>query len=242
MKRLLLFSCLSFIFVGCVSNENQDDLNKILRLAQKARETGNPEAAVNFYKQARSIDNSNPKIFLGLSEIYIDMKLLDAAMEYLKIAESNGADINRVCYLRGKVYLLSDKTDKAEQEFKKSQSVDCLNALGTICDNKGEHEKAQHLYKMVITKDPNYIDAYNNLGLSLLLCDRYKDAIFYLENACSLPNASALYRGNLALAYGMYGDIAKAKQIYAQDFEGNALNEKIAYLEDIIAAKNSKNK
>jgi Flp pilus assembly protein TadD len=47
-----------------------------------------------------------------------------------------------------------------------------------------------------------------------------------------------MYRSNLALAYGLYGDIGKAKMIYAQDFEGKELEKKVSYLEDIISAKN----
>jgi Flp pilus assembly protein TadD len=46
-----------------------------------------------------------------------------------------------------------------------------------------------------------------------------------------------MYRTNLALAYGLYGDVQKAKDVYAQDFEGKELEKKIAYLEDIISIK-----
>ncbi len=237
MKKLLLLSCLGVFLYGCSGPEN-NGIDRVLRLASRARSTGNPEAAVKFYNQAKLIDENDSRVYLGLSEIYIDMKLLDAALEYLKIAENKSVNPNKVCYLRGKIYLLLNKVDLAEAEFKKSQSTDCLNALGAIYDGKEEHEKAQHLYKIVISKEPNYIDAYNNLGLSLLLCEKYKDAIFYLEGACALPNANAVYRSNLALAYGMYGNIEKAKEIYSQDFEGDELNEKIAYIEDVVAAKN----
>jgi Flp pilus assembly protein TadD len=70
-----------------------------------------------------------------------------------------------------------------------------------------------------------------------MLVNKYKDAVFYLENACSLPEASVTHRSNLAIAYGLSGDLAKAKEIYAHDFEGDELEEKLAYLEDVITAK-----
>ena len=119
----------------------------------------------------------------------------------------------------------------------KSGSIDALNALGAIYDEREEHQKAQAMYKKVISMDPNYIDAYNNMGLSLLLSERYRDAIFYLENACSLPEANVTYRSNLALAYGLSGNISKARAVYAQDFEGDDLEEKVAYVEDLLASK-----
>jgi Flp pilus assembly protein TadD len=58
-----------------------------------------------------------------------------------------------------------------------------------------------------------------------------------LENACSLPEANVTYRSNLALAYGLSGNIAKARAVYAQDFEGDDLEEKVAYVEDLLASK-----
>ncbi|MBE6447078.1 MAG: tetratricopeptide repeat protein [Alphaproteobacteria bacterium] len=241
MNKKFLYSVgLFFLLVGCATDTYRSNNNvaKLIRLAQKARETGNPEASINFYDQAKKIDGKNAKIYLGLSEVYIDIKLLDAATEYLKKAEEYNANKDQLNYLRGKIYLLTNEIDKAEAEFKKSTSVDCLNALGAVYDSRQNHEAAQRLYKMAIAKDPKYIDAYNNLGLSLLLSDKYKDAVFYLEGACALPGANATYRANLALAYGLMGNISKARQIYAQDFEGEELNEKVAYIEDVVAAKN----
>ena len=244
MKLKLLSSlCFCGLLIGCeTSNYNGGGVDKLLRLAQKARETGNPDAAINFYKQAKILNENNANIYLGMSEVYIDIKLLDAATEYLKRAEEYGANKDKVCYLRGKIYLLTNEINKAEVEFRKATTVDCLNALGAVYDSKQEHEKAQRLYKMAISKDPNYIDAYNNLGLSLLLSDKYEEAVFYLESACALPEANVAYRANLALAYGLMGNISKAKQVYSQDFEGEELNEKLAYIEDVVAAKNMSRK
>ena len=185
----------------------------MIRIAQKARKSGNSEAAISFYNKALNIDPSSATAYFGLAEVYIDTNLLDGALEYVK---------------------------KAEKLFMKSGSIDALNALGAIYDEREEHQKAQVMYKKVISMDPNYIDAYNNMGLSLLLSERYRDAIFYLENACSLPEANVTYRSNLALAYGLSGNIAKARAVYAQDFEGDDLEEKVAYVEDLLASKQKK--
>ncbi|MDR3187448.1 MAG: tetratricopeptide repeat protein [Holosporaceae bacterium] len=221
---------------GCAGQDEQSSA-PMVRIAKRARQSGNSEAAISFYNKALAIDHENAEAYLGLAESYIDLKLLDAALEYIKKAESIGCDKGHAHYLRGKIYLLSEDRAKAEKEFLKSSSVDAMNALGAICDGRGEHAKAQQLYKQVIAKDPNYIDAYNNMGLSLMLCDKHKEAIFYLENACSLPESNITYRSNLALAYGLSGDVEKARSVYAQDFDGDELEEKIAYLEDIISAK-----
>ncbi|MCR5225082.1 MAG: tetratricopeptide repeat protein [Alphaproteobacteria bacterium] len=235
MKRVLYIALFAAL-TGCAGNDTSSD--SMVRIAQKARNSGNTEAAVSFYNKAISIDSSNALAYLGLAETYIDMNLLDAAEEHIKKAEASGISPEKANYLRGKIFLLRGDTVSAEKAFLKCQSsTDALNALGAVYDGRGEHARAQKLYKQVIARSPNYIDAYNNMGLSLMLEEKYKEAIFYLENACSLPEANAAYRSNLALAYGLSGQIEKAKIVYQQDYEGKVLENKIAYLEELIAAR-----
>jgi Flp pilus assembly protein TadD len=237
MKHVLNFAMVGMLLVGCAGGEKDASASSLIRVAQKARKSGNSEAAISFYNKALELSPDNADAFLGLAEAYIDLKLLDAASEYIKKATRAGGNVSKSSYLQGKICLLSNDPTGAEKEFLKSDSADSMNALGAVYDSKGEHIKAQSLYKQVIAKEPNYIDAYNNIGLSLLLCKKYQEAIFYLENACSLPEANVAYRSNLALAYGLYGNVEKAKLIYSQDFEGDELNEKISALEDMIASK-----
>ena len=236
-KNLMLFVSLGFLLVGCVGTDEYGAAGHFIRVAQKARNSNNPDAALSFYNKAKKTDSTNPVIYTGLAEVYIDKKLLDAALESLKTAESLGGEAERIGYLRGKIYLLMGDTDLAVKEFEKfDNSPDCLNALGAVCDNKvGDHERAQNYYKRVIAIDPNYIDAYNNLGLSYMLQNKFNEAIFYLENACSFPEANIHYRSNLALAYGLSGNMSKAREVYSRDYEDEALEERVAKLEDVIA-------
>lgn len=229
---------IGFLLSGCTSHDNNGVISSYIRIAQKAHASGNSDAATNFYNKIIEMNSEDYRAYLGLSEIYIDSKLLDLAIQYIKKAEDRGAPANRVAYLRGKIFLLQEDVTAAEREFKKYEATYSLNALGAIYDNRGDHKKAQALYKRVISIDPKYIDAYNNLGLSLLLCGHYKEAVFYLKNACALPGANAMYRSNLALALGLYGNLSEARGVYAQDYSGEELEEKMAYLEDMIASKN----
>ena len=236
-KNIAIFIGLGVLLFGCVGPDQDSESVHLIRVAQKARNSSNPEAALSFYKKAKELDPDNAQIYLGLGEVYVDMNLLDAAVEYLKMAEDRGASPSKISYLRGKIHLLSGKPGLAEKEFSKFENEDSLNALGAIYDKRNEREKAQRFYKRVIAKDPNYIDAYNNLGLSLLLERKYRDAIFYLESACTFPGANVNYRSNLALAYGLSGNMKKSREVYAKDFEDEALEERIANLEDIIAER-----
>lgn len=239
-QKLVCIYALVSLLNGCSNSPEgniDNDTAPLIRIAQKARASGNPDAAINFYNKVLQIDSENTQALLGLAELYIDTNLLDAAETYIKKATQNKHDKKTAKYLSGKICLLKGDSKKAEKLFLESGSIDALNALGTIYDEQEKHTKAQEMYKKVISLNPNYIDAYNNLGLSLLLCEKYKEAIFYLENACSLREANVTYRSNLALAYGLSGYIEKAKKIYAQDFEGEELNEKVAYLEDLLSTR-----
>lgn len=237
LKHVFLAS--AFLLAGCAEDgiDHKTLYDHYLNIAKRARETNNPEAALNLYKKAKDINPDDPRVYLGIATVHIDMKLLDAALKDLKMAESRGANRNELAYLRGKVHLLFGNLKKAKVEFQKADTPDCLNALGSMYDGEGNHEEAQRIYKRVIEKNPNYIEAYNNLGLSLLISRKYKDAVFYLENACSFPNTNSTCRNNLALAYGMCGQMGKARQVYSKDYEGEELEEKMARLEDMIARK-----
>lgn len=227
------------ILTSCSNEGDSKKALSLYKVAQVARKSGNQEAAIQFYNKALDAKNHEfPEAYLGLAEVYIDMQMLDGAKVFIDRAEKIAPKLTLANYLRGKIYLLRGETKLAEAEFKKNpHDADSMNALGAIYDSEGKHHEAQLLYRNVISKDPNYIDAYNNMGLSLLLCDNYEKAISYLENACKLPDATPTYRSNLALAYGLAGDMLKAKSVLQQDFEGKELDAKIAYIQDMITKK-----
>ncbi|GHU12394.1 hypothetical protein FACS189449_05960 [Alphaproteobacteria bacterium] len=224
---------------GCSEVERGDDAKDsaaMVRIAYKARKAGNIEAAISLYNKTIKTNPNDPEGYLGLAESYIDKNLLDAASEYVKKAEKVDGDPKKIAYIRGKILLVSGDDAAAEKEFLKYETADSMNALGAIYDNREQHSKAQNLYKRVIAKSPDYMDAYNNMGLSLLVCKKYKEAISYLENACSFPEANVAFRSNLAFAYALSGNIQKARDVFAQDFDGKELEERVAYIEDVVAS------
>jgi Flp pilus assembly protein TadD len=237
--KSLVFSLAVLLMSGCADEGTRGiiDAPSMLRVASKARRAGNIEAAASLYQKAVNKNRHDPRGYLGLAECYIDKNVLDAALEYIKKAEKLNCNPKSAAYLRGKIFLLAGDQTAAEREFLKYETSDSLNALGAIYDSREEHAKAQNLYRRVIAISPDYIDAYNNIGLSLMLCKRYEMAIFYLKSACALPEADVTYRSNLALAYGLSGDIQKAKEVYAQDFEGQELESRVSYIEDLLTTR-----
>ena len=78
--------------------------------------------------------------------------------------------------------------------------------LGSIYSMQSRHAEAEAQFQTALTLNPKSVDAYVNLG-STLLCspDRLADAQSALENALALSSKDADIHSNLAIVYGMRG-------------------------------------
>ena len=93
MKNKKIYAAISICSLiwlfGCSgpSSDGAGSSASMIRIAQKARKSGNSEAAISFYNRALKIDPSSSAAYFGLAEVYIDTNLLDGALEYVKKAE-----------------------------------------------------------------------------------------------------------------------------------------------------------
>jgi Flp pilus assembly protein TadD len=69
----------------------------------------------------------------------------------------------------------------------------------------------------------------NNLGLSLAFAGHYKGAIEILRPLALRPGASARDRQNLALAYGLSGDVDQAKKFARMDMDSREVERNLSY-------------
>ena len=118
MKKLLFAMFALALLNGCASNSGTPKAESMIRIAHKARNSGNSEVAISFYNKALAIDPKNIDAYLGVADAHIDMNLLDAALGYIKKAEEAGAHKDRVHHIRGKIYLLQGNDKAAEKEGK----------------------------------------------------------------------------------------------------------------------------
>ncbi|MDT7542472.1 MAG: hypothetical protein QOE33_2376 [Acidobacteriota bacterium] len=80
--------------------------------------------------------------------------------------------------------------------------VEANNLLGLAYDHRGEHARAQEFYKRALTLAPRDAHVISNLGYSLYLDDRPKDALAKLKLAVTLDPSSAEIYNNLGFVYG----------------------------------------
>ena len=81
---------------------------------------------------------------------------------------------------------------------------------------KKEYTQAIHYYEMAITVDSNYIDAYNNLGLTFYETGSVDSAAYYLQKSLKILPAGTTALQNLALVEEKRSDLPKALAYYKQ--------------------------
>ncbi len=103
-----------------------------------------------------------------------------------------------------------------------------INGLGVALDQTGDHDAAQQAYKDGLEIAPDHSGLQNNLAFSMLLSGDLADAVARFEQIARQPQATARSRQNLALAYGLAGDSARAAAVAGQDLGGAEVKNNLA--------------
>jgi len=124
-------------------------------------------------------------------------------------------------YKIGIAYLNEAKAQQAFVEFQKSYELnphnkEVLNAIGYVyLMHFDETAKAISFFEKAVAEDPNYSDAYNNLGFAYEKLGRFDTAISYYKKAVSnllypTPEKSYISMGNSYYRLGKYEDAISA--------------------------------
>jgi Flp pilus assembly protein TadD len=116
---------------------------------------------------------------------------------------------------QGRALLANGYTNEAVSELSVAavtgpDLVEANNLLGLAYDRRGQHKQARDFYERALSVEPQNAQVLNNLGHSLYLDDRYRDALARLKDAARLAPADARVAGNLALVYGRLGKYDEA--------------------------------
>ncbi|HWQ64048.1 MAG TPA: tetratricopeptide repeat protein, partial [Methanospirillum sp.] len=88
-------------------------------------------------------------------------------------------------------------------------------SMGNAFYSYGIAENATREYQIAVSMDPNFSDAWNNLGLSLTAQKRYSEAKDALENATRLNSTDPEGWYNLGYTLGMLGN--KSEEVAAYE-------------------------
>ncbi|NJO36390.1 MAG: tetratricopeptide repeat protein [Rhizobiales bacterium] len=212
----------------------------LLRLASSTRSAGDPAAAVNMYQQAIALERGRPEAYTLLGDTLIELGAHDQAIEVFEQSLERDGDglAARLGYARALVALNRPEAAIPHYEAVLASASDNLqahNGLGVAHDLAGQHQAAQKAYRDGLAIAPDSMLLRNNLGLSLALDGSYQDAIDLLEIVANEPGARARNRQNLALAYGLSGDLATAERISRLDLDEDSVQSNIAYFASLAA-------
>jgi Flp pilus assembly protein TadD len=202
-------------------------------LAERLRAEGNVSSAVSMYQQAHQANPGDIRPLLGLGDCLLAISAnADAAQAYGSALQ---IDPNNLEALRGLGHarILLGQPQFAVTQYQAAvklapQDVRSLNGLGVAQDMVGDHAAAQATYKRVLAIDPSNQSAKNNLGLSLALSGDSAGAIKILEDLSKSAGSSTVNRQNLALVYGVSGQLDQARQVSRADLPADAVDRNIA--------------
>ncbi len=119
-----------------------------------------------------------------------------------------------------KIYIAEGRYQDALRELRLGVTTDKCdeethNLLGVVYLNLRDYNKAEESFNEALKLNPNYSEAFNNLGLLNLLQGKYQQAIQFFEKALANPTYSNAHaaKTNLAQAYYLLGEKDKALEI-----------------------------
>jgi len=196
---------------------------QLVRIGKTTRKGGDLQSATTFFNRAAVLNpnDAEPLYELGMTlAVLQDYRPAAAALEQSIKIDGKNMEARRIY---GNVLIALDRPNDAIEQFEAAKELAeekaprIYNGLGVAMDMAGRHADAQAAYKKAIEQDPDGLSAKNNLALSLAINGNYEEAIILLQGVSESPLSSARNRLNLALVYGLMGDLNRAAQAASKD-------------------------
>lgn len=199
-------------------NKNPSNAALYVELSDYYAKTSTLDSALNTILTALRLDSNNANYYLKLSDIYFAMQNIDASEEILEKVIAIDRT-NKEAYLKlAELHFLHKRYKEARKCLDDVLLIDNYNPKAYfirawVYKEEGDTNAAIRSYMAAVEQDPNYFEAYEDLGV---LYHHKKDplAISYYKNALNIKpdNIQVLY--NLAMFYQETGDFEKALQQY----------------------------
>jgi Flp pilus assembly protein TadD len=211
------------------------------RIAESMRKTGNYDSAISIYKQVLQNDPNNPDLFIGISKSLRGSGRVDAALETLTSVPSN-ISTKAVYQELGSIYTAKQNPRQCIRAYQKAYAMDqndllSINGTAVCHDLMGMHAEAEKWYRIGLSKSPSNEKLKSNMGLSLALAGKTGEAIQILSEVIKSPDATSRDRQNLAMAYGLSGNLEEAAKIFSQDLDKNAVRSNLAFIHKMSQTK-----
>jgi Flp pilus assembly protein TadD len=222
------------------ATEENSRYGALLRMAASTRQAGDPESAVRLYQQAIAGAPERTEAYLLLGEALLELEAYDQAAQAFEAAIEHDDALAEAHRGYARALLGIHRPDGAIPHFRLALELQpgdpqMQNGLAVALDMQGEHEAAQALYREALAATPDSLLLRNNYGLSLALSGHPDAAIEVLEAVALEPGARPRNRQNLALAYGLAGDLEAAEQISRLDLDEDVVQNNLRYFATLAA-------
>lgn len=205
----------------------------LVRVADSMRDAGDVAGAIPFYRRAHQLDTlqATPLVHLARA-LHTVGAHAEAAQTWRAALKLEPDDAEA---LRGYGYSLIalNKPQIAINQLRASNEIAedlrSYNGLGVAYDMIGDSRGAQVHYRMGLQLAPENVTLLSNLGLSLALSGDFPESVNLLLRVVASAVATARHRQNLALAYGLAGQVEKAADVARQDLDEEAVANNLAY-------------
>jgi tetratricopeptide (TPR) repeat protein len=176
------------------------------------------DSALNVAFSAIRLDSTNSSFYVKLSDIYFAMANVEMTEEILEKALALDNKNNEACLKLAELHFLVEDYNLAQKDVKKAIELQTHNPKAYfisawIFREQGDTLAAIRNYLIAVDQNPDYFDAYMELGV--LYHYRHDPlAIDYYNNALNVKpnNVQALY--NIAMFYQEAGNYEKALERY----------------------------
>lgn len=170
---------------------NEDIASVKANQANESMRTGDPQHAVDLYREAIADDPKNARTYYNLALALDRLGDTQAEREALEKAATLNASLSAVHNQLGFLNLQSGRDTEAEEQFKLAISLDpqyseAQNNLGVLYGRQGKVKDAEQLFREATENNPQYAQAFVNLGLILASESRLSEADRALQSAIQL--------------------------------------------------------
>jgi len=223
-------------FGSTATSEDGDGSRKaqMLRMAESAVNSGDTRTALGLYQQIASDSPDDPEPWLALGQLLLSEGEPQSAADAFAAALKRDPALVRggVGYARAMMALGRPEAARAHIEpllAAQPRDAELLNVTAVVFDLQGQHELAMQTYRRGLDVDPDSVRLRNNMALSAALAGDYETALNLLKPLAEGLESTRQARQNLALVYGLSGNLAEAERLSAVDLDADAVSNNLAF-------------
>lgn len=255
-KRLLMTGVFAVALSACAGQvptegeiKKQNSSAKVaqmIRVAETTAAGGDFASAAGMYQRAVKMAPNDPAPLVGLGDtLAAARENRDAVQAYRQALALDSSHIG-AHYGYGRVLMRMGRPELAVGELKivfaeRPKDIGLLNVLGIALDLTGAHSEAQARYGDALSLNANHPASRNNMGLSQALTGDFDGAVQTLRDLANDPISMPRHRLNLALVYGLAGQIVEARRTASRLLRPSEVENNLAYYKR-LRAMTSKNR